>query len=170
MSETDDDPWRDLRKRYRRLKKLVAIDKHDLDNALEQQPTLYLEASDLLGEVAGLRDHHKEKQSSRAAEIGIELRDTGEYKSEASIKEALEANDENYGMKVEVANWSKFTTQCYGLKDAFDQRGRALRELTHLYISGYYQSNAAGRRRLSDLEHEENRKQLAEARRAKRPS
>lgn len=119
------------------------INRHALEIGLSEQPELFAQVSYMAALYASLRDQAKNNVSVVEAETASLIRqqfmDTGEKVTEAAIKEELaqhsatkKANKNYLSVKKEADIWQ-------AMKDSYDQRGKMIRELVHLYISGYYQ-------------------------------
>lgn len=165
-SQKDKDAWAEMEDEYDRLREAVGIDKFDLDTQLSQQAALYLDASDLYVAATDKRDYFKDRVTRQLADSAADLRVTGDYKSETAIKEAAEATPEMRFAKERLAFWVSKANRTFALREAIDQRGKMLKELAHLYVSGYYQTTGAGAtgRRLENHQYEANRERLKRAR------
>lgn len=122
---------------------LMVIDKNDLDNELEQHAVIYEQIGEQLATACALRDEAKDNTSRATAKAAHAIRQefeaNNEKISEAKINSLLPATKEvnaatqvQVHYKLEADNWSS-------LKEAWDARGKMLRELCHLYTAGYWQ-------------------------------
>lgn len=174
MSKTnaqDEAWWEEKQPEYDRLRQFMELNKHALDDALEQQPSLYLDACDLYIYATDKRDYFKDRLSRVQAQTGQALRETGDYKTEGAVKEAVEDDDAVIRGKARLSFWTTKMNQCFALREALDQRGKVLREMVHLWTSGYYQQASAGgaAHRADTHRYEQSRANLARAR-SERPS
>lgn len=162
----DEELWQEYVAAIPRLRDEVAISKYELDDEVQKQPVLYLEASELYMSCIDRRDYFKEQVVRVSADVAASLRESGEYKTEAAIKEALENSLQVADAKDRFAFWVRKSNICLTLREALDQKGKMLRELVNLYVSGYFQNSAAGAaaNKAVTHRHEVVRGKLAEAR------
>jgi hypothetical protein len=165
----DQQLWAENEEEYLRLREAVVIDQFSLDTQLSTQPSLFLQACDLYVSATDRRDFFKDKVGHQLAAAAAELRASGEYKSETAIKEAAEHTPDVRAIKARLAFWVNKTNLTFSLREAIDQRGKMLKELAHLFVSGYYQTSAVGatEKQLEQHEHMANRQKLTLARKTK---
>jgi Arc/MetJ family transcription regulator len=124
------------------FKEGLMIDKYALDDALEQQAFRMYQVSERTAEAISIRDRCKENVETTDAETAEAIRKhylkTGDKLTEANLlqqvatsKAHLDAHEEYIEAKKQADLWSS-------LKDAYIQRGLALRELAGLYVAGYF--------------------------------
>lgn len=123
-------------------KELLLINKHGLDDALEQQALYTFEVGEIYAEKVSVRDALKENIDTVDADIAEGLRKAAEASgvkiTEAGIQQKisrsarhLEAYNDFLEAKKDAEKWG-------ALRDAFIQRGLALRELANLYTANYF--------------------------------
>lgn len=153
-----------------RLRAALIIDRNDLDTAISQQPTLYMDASDLFSFCASKRDHFKNELARMEGAVAQELRASETRYTEASIKEQIPLDEDVIRTKKYVVFWQDRCTTAAALQHAIEQRGRMLKELTNLYIGGYYQSGSVShsRHKVAEFDAQQGRQALQRARLAKR--
>lgn len=150
------------------LKQLLLIDKLALDDEVSRQPTLFLEVSEAYIGAAAERDACKEELASIDAELdGIvrrRLEKTSEGKvTEPMVKNAIQA-DKAHGAAFDTYMKAKTDADVLlALKEAFAQRAYMLREMSGLYVAGYFERTSMGGG-LDKAHYSKRREQLAEAR------
>jgi len=154
-----------------RYRDKLRIDRHELDEALMEQPALLLEMHEAYIEAASVRDEQKAfLDEAHAIADGRARRSFGEEKyTEAQVKGVI-ALDKKYLDAVANAQAAKTQAdQMQALVAAFQERGRMLGKLADLYISGYWaQSTARGSSAdLRERRAEEGRAAMSAARKAR---
>ncbi len=120
----------------------LAIDEHGLDQALIMQTELFWRVSRQLAQLISKRDGAKQQLTETEARVDVEVRrkvaDAGERTTENDIKarvtldpSVLEDRDELLNLSLEVGLWS-------ALKESYEQRSYAMKELVALYIGNYW--------------------------------
>lgn len=152
-----------------RLRAALIINRNDLDNEISHQPTLYMDASDLFSFCASKRDHFKNELARLEGAVAQELRAAEGKQTESAIKEQIPLDTEVIATKGYLGFWQDKMNTASGLRDSIEQRGRMLKELTALYIAGYYQSGAvvSSKHKVNDFDAQEGRKAMHRARLAK---
>ena len=156
------------------LRKCLRIDKNDLDNELIRQPELFYHASTSYALCVSQRDQAKLDLERAEAEADSKIRraavkdDKVKKITEAEIvarramaPEVREAQDSYLSARAAVE-------RAAALRDAYQQRGYAVKDLVNLYVSGYYGAVTGRFERGEALDKRaaENRAVLAQRRRA----
>lgn len=150
----------------------VVIDKHSLDECWVEQPDIFWRVSDQLAKANNHRDRLKLERDRVITEVGAEKREDAEAEverakkgrvSETAIAREIELDDrvvearDNYQRAVyQAERW-------LALKESFQQRSYALKDLSNLHLANYYQTNSGGDRR--DNQADEVRRRGGEQRR-----
>lgn len=121
-----------------RLRAGLAIDKHSLDTQIEEQATLYFEACEEFALAQSLRDEAKTALDEQYAICADEYRRTLEKATEGAIKESVAIDKEYLDAVANFQERQKQMSLLGAMRDAYDSRGKMLRELAQLYISGYF--------------------------------
>lgn len=148
------------------LKKLLAIDKANLDDEVARQPMLFYEIAEKCEEASAQADTLKEHLASVDAGLDGEIRQDldGEKYTEAMVKNQIildKAHVEAYKQYLSAKTTAGKLT---ALKDAFKQRGYMLRDLASLYSASYFEQSSIQADR---ARYEDRRRILAEARSSK---
>jgi hypothetical protein len=133
-------------KKYAELRECLSIDRNALDDALIRQPQIYQEISEELTLAVSRKDQAAEgiKLAEAQADNAIrnDLMASGGKATEAAISSMVKLSDE----RQEAVNdhlLAKYEAErLSALKDSFHQRSYMLKELTGLYISGYFSMDA----------------------------
>jgi hypothetical protein len=149
-----------------RLRDALSIDRSDLDTAISRQPSLYMDASDLVSTCSSKRDHFKNELARIEAEVAQEIRNGEKKQTDASVKEQVPLDSVVIDTKKFLNYWHDKTTIAYALRDSIDQRGKMLRELVGLYVAGYYQNSSvnAAAHKVRDFEAEQGKRAMQRAR------
>lgn len=119
----------------------LQIDTNDLNEAMAGQADLFFRVAEAYADVVSKRDAAKEYLNTVDAEIGLKLRTSkkqDEKVTEGSIKDQIQNSDEHQAAFESYAELRKQTERLTGLKEAFQERGRMLRDLGNLYATGYF--------------------------------
>lgn len=149
----------------------IRINRHALDQGLTEQPELFERVSYMAVIYASQRDQAKNNlavvEAETASLIRQEFVEAGEKVTEATIKEELAQHKATKKAARLYLDAKKEADIWQSLKDAYEQRGRALRELASLYLAGYYQRSAIKSEQYQSSEANASyaRKRLAETRR-----
>lgn len=134
----------------------LRIDKNDLDNEIGMQADTYFRVAEACALAASRRDEAKslmdEEQSRAGARARANAAAKDEKATEAQVKEQankdrkfLEARDAYLQAKSAADLW-------VAMREAYDMRGKMLREMAQLQIAGYYQVQAVGGKTRRDVE------------------
>lgn len=137
------------------LRKSLKIDKDALDDELVEQPTLFLLAADAASLAMSRRDEAKAELDQTYAVVCDTIRTEAVAKNEKMTEAKLEAQAKQNKDFVEATDkWlrlKKKSDDASNLKESYDQRGKAMKELVALFIGGYWQvSGASGSKRRFD--------------------
>lgn len=156
------------------LRSCLKIDQNNLDTEISQQPVLYDQVSESAAMSRSRLDHAKDSIETIEAEISVQIRSDAEKEdeklTESGIKVMIIGDKDRkkavatyLGLKHETELWDK-------LENSFRNRGYMLRELSSLFIAGYYQesSSSGSRGRLRKTHAEKNSERLAEKRRERK--
>lgn len=130
------------------MKQALKVSRHNLDVELERQPQLYFTAAEECAAAINRKDSLKADISAQEAKAYKAHRHRLEQESEkkptegqvnaavAADKNVRAAREAYLAASEEAALWND-------MKEAFIQRGHALKQLAALAVSGYYQTSAA---------------------------
>lgn len=145
----------------------LAIDKHNLDSALVEQPELYQVVAEEHVLAVSRRDELKDDLKRVEGELQIRIRkEAAEIKAKATEKSILsevETHTEYIAAREAFLNACKEADLWQAMKESFIQRSYVLKDLTSLYISGYYaQTSVAGEgsRKVQEDQIQNHRKQI----------
>jgi len=131
-----------------RLESELSIDRHALDECLEKQPMLFYEVSKMLALTISQRDEAKQNLIMAESKADIKIRREAVNTGDKVTEREIDAN-KRLSPRVEEATASLNILQknlhiVAGLKDAFEQRSRALKDMCGLYVSNYYSTASTG--------------------------
>lgn len=149
------------------FKDRLKIDRLSLDTELVEQPGLYYEICEQYAMAVSRRDQahdgYKQVDAERSIRHREKLAKNDAKVTEGRIREAvasdpkfLEAKATHVRASLEVEKWQ-------ALKESFQQRAWVLKDLTQLFISGYFQSNSAkggATTAVQQMAYEDNKKKL----------
>jgi len=149
-------------------RKLLAIDRDDLDTAIMDQPVVYAEVALKRVEAESRRDRAKDSISLAESRAYIRLRTNAEKgTSETELKfrvqkesSVVEAHDDYRKHKEDAAQW-------LAVEEAFRQRGFMLRELARMWAAEHYESDSVSGQL---KQHKKDRVRVQEATKAARRS
>ncbi len=122
--------------------KLLQIDKNDLDEALISQAIVYYRVGEAYATALSYRDYAKSNIDKVRADSDRLIRRRAVEENE-KVTEAQVANrildDLLYQQAVvDYIEWKTVADKWAALRDSFERRCYALRDMVHLWISGYY--------------------------------
>lgn len=127
------------------------IDKHNLDEGWVEQPDVFWRVCEELARANHARDAYKHTRDQIVAQAGADIRveavKSGKKMTEASIQRELEDTVEVVAAREHYQQLCYMSERWAGLKETFQQRSYALKDLTALHIANYYQTNSGGERR-----------------------
>lgn len=133
------------------LSDAVVIDKHNLDEAWVQQPDIFWRVCDQLARANNRRDKFKLERDRTIAQVEAEVRIEYERVSKRATDRAVTVEVEEDARVVDVRK--EYQRLCFEaerwlhLKEAYQQRSYALKDLTGLHLANYYQTNTGSDRR-----------------------
>ena len=149
----------------------LRIDQNALEVALQEQPELFHRVSKALAVEISLRDEAKQLLAETEAEVDLSIRKEN-HKKEIKMSEAEIAANKRMDSDVKAdattyLNLCKTTNKLIVLKESFQQRSYALKELVSLYVANYYTASehSATNSSLRNRQATENRQTMHDARR-----
>jgi hypothetical protein len=132
----------DPREEFEELRVALIIDKNTLDEDVIQQPVLYQKVSEEYTYACSERDAAKEGLLGLDAKLAHELRskyaqDT-ERVTDKRITEEVQAHPRHIVHYQYLSSLIRRAAYLGALRDSFDQRGKMLRELSSLFVAGYF--------------------------------
>lgn len=127
---------------FRELEEGLRIDEHALEEALRDQPEMFYRVSKALALEISRRD--AAKQALQDAEFKADLRVRGQAErqekkiTEGEVRARVHGDDEVVFCREELARLAESAGKLSSLKEAFQQRSYALKDLCGLYIANYY--------------------------------
>jgi len=127
------------------LRSYLKIDKHALDQELEEQPMLLFQISEAFVQAAAERDMLKEQLATTDANLDHAAReDYGDQKyTEAMIKNEVQTNKKHDQGMLKFLKAKEQADLLFALKEAFQARGYMLRDLCSLYTANYFEESSA---------------------------
>lgn len=123
------------------FKPYLKIDKNGLDEAMAAQADLFFRVAEEYSLAVSRREEAKEALNTTDAELGQQHRTakTAEEKvTEGQIKDRVQKDPKHQAAFTHYAERRKRAELLGALKEAFQERGRMLRDLGHLYATGYF--------------------------------
>lgn len=140
-------PTYDLRFDPKELHGKLRIDKHALDDEVEQQPELLGEVSSAAAlaksQVDSIEEKIKEWESQLDAQFRADAEAAEEKITEGQVKAHIAGDQDRKAMVIQLLEAKHQQRQLDALSVAFKQRGYALRDVVDLYLSDYYSSRSA---------------------------
>lgn len=136
----------------RELEAALRIDERALEEALRDQPALFYRVSSAYAMEISRRDAAKQALQDAEAEVGLQVRESAR-RDEQKVTEGEVAARTQTAPRVGAARerlheLSESVGKLAALKEAFQQRSYALKDLAALYVANYYtasEDNAASR-------------------------
>jgi hypothetical protein len=146
------------------FKRLLVIDKHDLDEELIRQPENLQFICECVALAVSRRDTAKDKLKKTFANLLLDAKANDEkapqYVLSARVEESADYQEELRALR----EAEREATSWLNLKESWIQRGYVLKELVQLWSTGYWadpsRSSAPGK----EMAYEQTKKQLARAR------
>lgn len=128
------------------LRGYLAIDKHQLDQELEEHPVLLFKISEAYVQAAAHRDMLKEKLATVDAELFDKHRrkpvKDKERVTDTTIKTSVQADKDHEKASNAYLTAKNKADMLLALKEAFQSRGFMIRDLCSLFTSNYYESES----------------------------
>ena len=127
------------------LKQYLRINKHRLDEELEEQPMLLFQISEAFVQAAAERDMLKEQLATIEANLDAAVRnDFGDKKyTEAMVKNEVQTDKKHDQAMLKYLKAKNQADLLAALKEAFHSRGYMIRDLCTLYAANYYEQGSA---------------------------
>jgi|PlaIllAssembly_1097288.scaffolds.fasta_scaffold00376_8 hypothetical protein len=148
----------------------LVLDKHTLDDTIEEHSLLFDKVAEMAANSASLRDELKRRMEEVYAKRARYYRSTTtqERVTEGRIAEATELDpeymkvkDQYYAEKENAALWQ-------AKKESYSQRSHMIRDLCDLYSAGYFAGTVVQNTKgAKEVSHEANRLRLKMARRGR---
>jgi hypothetical protein len=156
------------------LEKGLRIDEDALDEALLAQPDLFYRVSKALALLSSRRDAAKQEIGEAEAVADLQIR-TAARRDQTKITNEQVASEKRLNKRVKRAidqmlHLNSAVAQFGALKEAYQQRSWALKELCNLNAENYYSDRSYGGARNDALTRvaERNKRDMADARRNRR--
>jgi hypothetical protein len=125
------------------IKALIPIDPNQLGECCSEQPSLFMEASDLSSEMKAQVEEAEYKVERLKATISLKYR-SGELeskagKTEATINALVSQHPEVQKLENDLIQLKKESSKCSSLVIALDHRRSMLTNHVTLHSTGYYQ-------------------------------
>lgn len=147
--------------------RLLAINKHKLDEELEVQAEMMYHISEAKARAASRMHAAKDELETVQSRVYLKLRATGVKHTVAEADGHIQQNADRQVAWREFQEARQEYERWEGLFESWKQRGFALKTMADLYLGNYYVVGGAGAPRGSrDTEHEDNRRAMADARRS----
>ena len=139
----------------------LRIDKHNLDEELIQQPELFYRVSHMYSSACSDKDMFKESLEVMETKLFNKLRKEADAlpgrTTDSSIRSKVSSMKEVIGLRTAYKEAKHRAEELLPLKEAYEQRGYALKELCNLYSSNYFQAESGGKRKDDAMEATANR-------------
>src|SRR5688572_7391907 len=141
----------------------LRIDKNALDDAVIEQPSLLYAVSEELAAATARRDELKELLATTDAKLDAKYRkDLNGKNTDTAIKNRVQKSQEHSDAFRAFISAKERADVLYALKDAFQARSYALRELCELYVANYFEEGSLRSTDKTDtVVYQERRKQIA---------
>lgn len=149
------------------LRGYLRIDKHALDQELEEQPMLLFQISEAFVQAAAERDMLKEQLATIDANLDAATRnDYGDKKyTEAMIKNEVQTDKKHDQAMLKFLKAKERADLLFALKEAFQSRGFMIRDLCSLYNANYFaEASARGTPGTDRATYKAGRERMAQAR------
>jgi len=156
------------------LRERLAIDKHSLDEEIEQQAEVYYVVAEAAVLAKSRMDAAEEDvkliQAKLDPLIRAKLEKNEEKVTEAVVRSAIIQHPQSKEAVETARNIREEYEKLSALKDAFRQRSSMLRDLVELHVSGYYtdRSVRGSANKASDHKADQVRQRLSEMRKVEK--
>jgi hypothetical protein len=141
---------------YTAMRSKVQIDRHKLDNCIEEQPQSFLEVADQYAYAKDAHDSAKDALTQTDARLASEIRRACETASERATKDLVDdrvVQHKEHKAAVEAVNRARLQMDLWGgLKEAMQQRKSMLSEMVSLYLAAYFSGNEATKNQKRDAD------------------
>ena len=125
----------------------LRIDKHALDDEVEQQPELYGEVAEASAlsksQVESLEEQIKELEADLDTQARADADNEGDRITENAIKAIIASDKDRKSMVIKLLNARHLQRRLEALTTSFRHRSYALRDMVDLYLASYYSSRSA---------------------------
>lgn len=155
-----------------KYKSYLVIDENNLDIEVSQHPALFFEVAQISAEKHGIRDSTKLDLEQAYATISISIREDhaflGKKITEDMVLQLTKSDEDYIKFQSDFLDAKQLAEMWESLKEAFQQRTFMLKELTSLYISGYYTTSSikGTKEEIGNVTYEERKAALNEMRSA----
>ena len=129
------------------LKQYLRINKHRLDEELEEQPMLLFQISEAFVQASAERDMLKEQLATIDATLDgkarTKLERTQDKVTEAMVKNSVQTSADHEAASAAYLKAKNQADLLAALKEAFHSRGYMIRDLCTLYAANYYEQGSA---------------------------
>lgn len=151
------------------FRKRLRIDKHGLDDCIEEQPVVFDRVAQQTATTIALRDAKKLELEKTYARISMgyrrEFSKQGKKITEEFLRQTVLTDEEYDSVQQDYLTYKDEADQWIALKEAFQQRGYMLRDLANLYVAGYFSDITVRGQVPEETSTSLRRKQLSERRR-----
>lgn len=127
---------------FRELEDALRIDEHALEEALRDQPPLFYRVSKAYALEISRRDAAKQALQDAEARADLAVRESAQAEDRKVTEGEVRATVQTEGGVLEARDRMNRLSESVGklaaLKEAFQQRSYALKDLAGLYIANYY--------------------------------
>ena len=127
------------------LERGLRIDEHGLNEALVEQPDMFYRVSKALAMEISRRDHAKQALADAEADADLAVRARAiameEKVTETEVKSRVRSDASVRTAIAEHLRLCETVGKLAALKEAFQQRSYALKELVGLYLANYYSAS-----------------------------
>ena len=129
------------------LKQYLRINKHRLDEELEEQPMLLFQISEAFVQASAERDMLKEQLATIDATLDgkarTKLERTQDKVTEAMVKNSVQTSADHEAASAAYLKAKNQADLLAALKEAFHSRGYMIRDHCTLYAANYYEQGSA---------------------------
>ncbi len=118
------------------------IDPHALDEALLQQPNNLFAVSEALSLWVSRRDAQKKYLAEAESRAERAIRHNAEKITVKEVEAGVQLDKDVRAAQDDLIRFNHTAARFSNLKEAYQQRGYALKELVSLYLANYYASNS----------------------------
>lgn len=145
---------------FRELEAALRIDEYALEEALREQPGLFYRVGAAYAMEVSRRDAAKQALQDQEARESLDVREgareSGEKITEGQVSATVQTAPDVVRARERLLELSESVGRLGALKEAFQQRSYALKDLAGLYVANYYSasenSGASGEIRRRDAD------------------
>lgn len=143
-------------------RKYLAIDRHNLDEEVANQPVLFEEVGSAHADAMAERDAAEHNLNVVDGDLFAVLKKSG--LTDPGVKAAIEAHDLHNKAKTDFLEAKRQASHWAALERAFIQRADMLKHLCNLHAQGYYHTTSIQAKEPQNQKYLNQRKRLAERR------